>query len=584
MLRAQLGPERRGRGRRQGPRETAGEPRVRGGRRRGSGAGDGEPADEARSARRESHGIGAAAASRRTAEAVGPDGRRCHGRRAQSAGRRAQTADAAVRRRRAPRLPRPRATAGQGGARPGRARRRRAPSDCRRGRRRSRAGRRSGGPPRRRRAAGLRDRGLTRAVASDGRACSPAVRRRRSPPIAGDDRRAAPHARPAGRARTASARRPSPWTSRPGCCAMRRRGRPAVPRVPRLPARRARQPRGPPPARSRRGRQPDPDRRTGRPAAGRPRAHRGARPAARRGRRPGGDRGARRADERGRPVGAAQDARGAARRRRHRPLRGRRGPAAAHDPVALRSAPPRARGGREIESDPRGRGLADAPTAGRLARLADGRPGLALAYVRAPEALAARAELDRTLLDMLAARPSERLAAMAGLLSRARDLAAALAATAEPADDTAPATRGAPGPRGRRAGARGTAAAAVLVPEAAAAPAEAGTPDAENGETPPPEEAGPPARSSATERRRGALTLIEVWRRLAIDLARTERGEPAAIHDPALLEEVAAAAGRLGAGSSAAFLVRLDEVGRAIDGNASPELAMDVLALAWPAA
>ena len=33
-----------------------------------------------------------------------------------------------------------------------------------------------------------------------------------------------------------------------------------------------------------------------------------------------------------------------------------------------------------------------------------------------------------------------------------------------------------------------------------------------------------------------------------------------------------------------ANLVRLDEVGRAIDGNASPELAMDVLALAWPAA
>jgi hypothetical protein len=240
-------------------------------------------------------------------------------------------------------------------------------------------------------------------------------------------------------------------------------------------------------------------------------------------------------------------------------------------------------GGREIESWLTDRGLADAPTAARAGRLADGRPGLALAYVRAPEALAARAELDRTLLDMLAARPSERLAAMAGLLGRARDLAAALAATGEPGDDVAATTRGPSGTRGRRPGARGTvAAAAVLVPQAAAGSSDEAVPDADNAE--PPAEDGRPVRSPATERRRGALTLIEVWRRLAIDVARTERGESGGVHDPALLEEVAAAAARLGAGSSAAFLVRLDEVGRAIDGNASPELAMDVLALAWPAA
>jgi DNA polymerase-3 subunit delta' len=242
-------------------------------------------------------------------------------------------------------------------------------------------------------------------------------------------------------------------------------------------------------------------------------------------------------------------------------------------------------GGREIETWLTDRGLADAPTAARAARLADGRPGLALAYVRAPEALAARAELDRTLLDMLAARPSARLAAMAGLLSRARDLAAALAPSAEPTDDGAATTRGATGSRGRRVAARGSVKpAAMLVPDGATASPEDGTgAESESAESPP-EGDGRTVRSPATERRRGALTLIDVWRRLAIDLARTERGESGGVHDPALLEEMAAAVGRLGVGASAAFLVRLDEVGRVIDGNASPELAMDVLALAWPAA
>jgi DNA polymerase III delta' subunit len=240
-------------------------------------------------------------------------------------------------------------------------------------------------------------------------------------------------------------------------------------------------------------------------------------------------------------------------------------------------------GGRDIEAWLTDRGLADAPTAARAARLADGRPGLALAYIRAPDALAARSELDRTLLDMLAARPSERLAAMAGLLTRARDLATALATAVEPTTD-APEGASA-GPRGRRPAARGAVAVAPVglagaIPDASEEGARA---DGEPAEAPV-EDAGRPVRLAATERRRGALTLIDVWRRLALDLARSERGASAGIHDPALLEEVATAAGRLTGGATAAFLVRLDEVGRAIDGNASPELAMDVLALAWPAA
>ena len=48
--------------------------------------------------------------------------------------------------------------------------------------------------------------------------------------------------------------------------------------------------------------------------------------------------------------------------------------------------------------------LADAPAAARLGRLAGGRPGVAIAYARAPEAAAIRGELARELLDLVDAR------------------------------------------------------------------------------------------------------------------------------------------------------------------------------------
>jgi hypothetical protein len=171
------------------------------------------------------------------------------------------------------------------------------------------------------------------------------------------------------------------------------------------------------------------------------------------------------------------------------------------------------------------------------------------------------------------------------LLVRARDLAAALAAAGAPPEDAATAARAAVGPRAGRPAVRFSPPPTLASGPGPTAdrPDDAAPADGEAVD-PPADEAGRPARSAPTERRRGALTLIDVWRRLAIDLARTEHGEAGGLHDPALLEEVAAAAGRLPAGATAAFLVRLDEVGRAIDGNASPELAMDVLALAWPAA
>jgi DNA polymerase-3 subunit delta' len=244
-------------------------------------------------------------------------------------------------------------------------------------------------------------------------------------------------------------------------------------------------------------------------------------------------------------------------------------------------------GGREIEAWLGETGLADAPTAARAARLADGRPGLAAAYVRAPDALAARAEIDRTLLDLLHDGPAARLAAMPGLLARSRDLAVALTAGGAVADTTPVASRAGPAGRARRAGARlpsTVAVAAGVTGIAGAAVADGGDAPAEDdGAEPPAEETGRTVRLPAPERRRGALVLVDVWRRLALDLARARRGDPRHLHDPALLEELGAAAGRVSDEAIGAFLVRLDDVGRAIDGNASPELAMDVLALAWPA-
>ncbi len=47
-------------------------------------------------------------------------------------------------------------------------------------------------------------------------------------------------------------------------------------------------------------------------------------------------------------------------------------------------------------------------------------------------------------------------------------------------------------------------------------------------------------------------------------------------------EELEAAATGLSAGAAAGVLVRLDRVAELVAGNANPELALDVLVLAWP--
>ncbi|HYC07621.1 MAG TPA: AAA family ATPase [Candidatus Binatia bacterium] len=230
-------------------------------------------------------------------------------------------------------------------------------------------------------------------------------------------------------------------------------------------------------------------------------------------------------------------------------------------------------GARDIEAWLVERGVADPPTAARLARLAEGRPGVALAYAEAPAATAARAEVDRVLLDLLDARPSVRLASTKPLLGRAAALTTALAGSA--ARSAGVSALPASGARRRRGG-------SGEVAEPAGGPAAAAIVDEDEAGAGEQVEEAQPVKSPASERRRAAQTLIEVWRALAIDLVRAIGGDLRRVHDPGLLEELSAVAGRLSPGPTAAFLGRLDRTALAVEGSASPELAIDALVIAWP--
>lgn len=205
------------------------------------------------------------------------------------------------------------------------------------------------------------------------------------------------------------------------------------------------------------------------------------------------------------------------------------------------------------------RGLADPPTSARLARLTGGRTGRAVAYALAPEAVTIRAELARSLLDLLSEGPAARLAAAKQLQARAGDLAQRLDdALAPPPEATAGA---------RRAKRQGTKA-----PDTGTA--------AEYDE--PADEAETPAKATAKDRRRSMVQLLDVWRDLARDLVLADRGAHATVRDQALLEELGAAARTLPPGAASGFLARIAEADGLVAGNVSPELLLDVLLLAWP--
>ncbi len=196
---------------------------------------------------------------------------------------------------------------------------------------------------------------------------------------------------------------------------------------------------------------------------------------------------------------------------------------------------------------------ADAPTAARLARVAGGRPGIALAYARAPDALTIRGEIARGLLDLGARRRAGRLTSIRDLLARAGDLVRALDGTPNQ-----------PRPK------RGAAA------QAAAAAGTEAEPAADDGVT-----SDAPVRAPAAERRRAALLLLAIWRDVARDLALLDRGGRRLVRDVDLLDEYEAAAARGPGAAGDGFLRRLARSGELLENNVSPELALDALALAW---
>ena len=217
-------------------------------------------------------------------------------------------------------------------------------------------------------------------------------------------------------------------------------------------------------------------------------------------------------------------------------------------------------GTRDIETILSEQGIADPPTAARLARLSGGRPGLARAWALAPAGLLARDEIARTLLDLLDAGPARRLTVARDLLVRAGEVARELDRAGSWASGTAPDTK-----RPKRPGRN----ASPQLQDPSTADDEAD-----------PEEARE-TKPQAAERRRALTVLVEIWRDLARDLALV-RGDERLVRDPGLLDDLRAAATGLPAEAIVDFLERLDRTAELIEANVSPELALDVLAVGWP--
>jgi DNA polymerase-3 subunit delta' len=244
-------------------------------------------------------------------------------------------------------------------------------------------------------------------------------------------------------------------------------------------------------------------------------------------------------------------------------------------------------GMRDIESILGDQGVADAPTAGQLARLAAGRPGLARAWALAPDAVVARAEIARSILDLLAAPPARRLSGIRELIARSADIERALARQ----DGKAAASDTVKGGRPRRVTASrsgGPPASVATTADAIPGGASDSTPTGDRGDvtSPGPGDDGETeeprdSRAPAADRRRAAMRLIAIWRDVARDLAVAGLGDERLVRDAGLLDELHVASG-ISTAELAVFLDRLDRSGELIEANASPELVLDVLVLSWP--
>jgi hypothetical protein len=228
-------------------------------------------------------------------------------------------------------------------------------------------------------------------------------------------------------------------------------------------------------------------------------------------------------------------------------------------------------GARDVEAILLEQGVTDIPLAGRLARISGGRPGVALAYARSPDAVRARGELTRGFLDLLGASPAARLAAIRGASPTALEMVDALdagAALASTHADDAPASRSTPGASRGKGRPSGTT-------HRVAPGADPQVDDESLDDLP--GKAVPAAR-----RRRAAEALIAVWMDVTRDLALVVVDGARSVRDPALLDESLAAAAGLPPDGPAAFLLRLARGAELVAANVSPELVLDSLALAWP--
>ncbi len=231
-------------------------------------------------------------------------------------------------------------------------------------------------------------------------------------------------------------------------------------------------------------------------------------------------------------------------------------------------------GGREIERWLGDLGAADAPRAARLARLANGRPGLALAYARSADAERLRGEIARGLLDMLGAGRGKRLGEVRDLIKTASALDATLDGSR---NDAAGSDGGAAvGPAGGPAGARrGRKAKTTNI-------AESGDSDSPVTGDVSAADSAPAPKLAAADRRSAAATLVDVWASVARDLAVAEAGGSRQIRELELVDELGVLGPALSASALASFLARLGATARQLDENVNPELALDVLALSWP--
>ena len=191
-------------------------------------------------------------------------------------------------------------------------------------------------------------------------------------------------------------------------------------------------------------------------------------------------------------------------------------------------------------------GFADRASGAALARVSGGRPGVALALARHPEAVLAYGRLVRTLIDLARADRRARLAAQADLIDSGAVLAAA--ATNDVSDPNDAPEQARPVRRRAPAAERPTAS----------------------------------RRPSPAERRGAVAAVIAVWVDVARDLAVAAKGGRREIRQIDLLDDLVRTGADADPNDLVEFMGRLDSVGRALDAYANPELALDALLLAWP--